>query len=51
VQLPSELMPNTTYTFNITGATDYNGNPVTPATSTFTTGSSFDWANPTVTAF
>ena len=50
VQLPSSLLPNTTYTYNITGVTDYNGNAMTPVTSTFRTGSSFDWNNPTVTA-
>jgi hypothetical protein len=50
VQLPSSLLPNTTYTYNITGVTDYTGNLITPATSTFTTGTNFDWNNPTVTA-
>ncbi|MGA2887791.1 MAG: Ig-like domain-containing protein [Terracidiphilus sp.] len=50
VQLPYALQPNTTYTYNIAGATDYNGNLITPVASTFTTGSSFDWTNPTVTA-
>ncbi|MFZ1086684.1 MAG: Ig-like domain-containing protein [Terracidiphilus sp.] len=50
VQLPWSLLPNTTYTYNVTGVSDYNGNPMTPATSTFTTGSSFDWTNPTITA-
>jgi hypothetical protein len=50
VQLPSSLLPNTTYTYNITGVTDYNGNAITPVTSTFTTGSSFDWNSPTATA-
>ena len=50
VQLPSALQPNTTYTFSITGVTDYNGNPITPVTSTFSTGSSFDWTNPVITA-
>jgi hypothetical protein len=50
VQLPYILQANTQYTFNITGVTDYSGNPITPVTSTFTTGSSFDFASPTVTA-
>lgn len=50
VQLPSSLLPNTTYTYNITGVTDYTGNAITPVTRTFTTGSSFDWNSPTVTA-
>jgi hypothetical protein len=50
VQLPYTLQPNTTYTYNITGVTDYAGHPITPVTSTFTTGSSFDWATPTITA-
>lgn len=50
VQLPSALQPNTTYTYSINGVTDYNGNPVTPATSTFTTGSGVQFSNPSVTA-
>ncbi len=50
VQLPSSLLPNTTYTYDITGVTDYTGNAITPVTRTFTTGSSFDWNSPTVTA-
>jgi hypothetical protein len=50
VQLPWTLQQNTTYTFNVAGVTDYNGNPMTPTTSTFTTGSSFDWTNPVVTS-
>ena len=50
VYLPASLLPNTTYTYNITGVTDYNGNPMTPVTSSFTTGTSFDWTSPTVTA-
>jgi hypothetical protein len=51
VSLPSALAPNTTYTYNISGVTDYNGNPGTAATSTFTTGSSLDFNNPGVSAF
>ena len=51
MQLPSELVPNTTYTFNVTGVTDYNGNPITPVTSTFTTGSTYDFNSPSVTTF
>ena len=47
VQLPWALSPNTTYTYNVTGVTDYSGNPMTPASSTFTTGTSFDYTNPT----
>jgi hypothetical protein len=51
VSLPYPLSPNTQYTFNITGVTDLNGNPMTaPATSTFTTGTGFDWNNASVTA-
>jgi len=51
VALPSALQPNTVYTFNVTGVTDYAGNPITPVTSSFTTGSSFDWTAPGVAAF
>ena len=47
VALPYNLQPNTTYTFNVTGVTDYSGNPITPVTRTFTTGASFDWTPPT----
>jgi hypothetical protein len=51
VSLPYPLAPNTQYTFNITGVTDINGNPMSaPATSTFTTGAGFDWNNASVTA-
>jgi hypothetical protein len=50
VQLPYSLLPNTTYTYNVTGVMDLNGNAMTPATSTFTTGSSFNFTNPTATA-
>jgi hypothetical protein len=50
VQLPWALQANTTYTYNIAGVTDLNGNPMTTATSTFTTGSSFDFTNASVTA-
>ncbi|MGD0894371.1 MAG: Ig-like domain-containing protein [Terracidiphilus sp.] len=50
VQLPYTLQPNTKYTFSVPATvTDLNGNPATPATSSFTTGSGFDWTNPTVT--
>jgi hypothetical protein len=48
VQLPYALQPNTQYTFNVAGVTDLNGNPATAATSSFTTGSGFDWTNPSV---
>ncbi len=50
VQLPSALLPNTQYTYNVTGVTDLNGNPMTPATSTFTTGSSYDYTTPVATS-
>jgi hypothetical protein len=51
VQLPWTMSPNTTYTFNWAGVTDLNNNPATgTTTSSFTTGSSFDWTNPTATA-
>jgi hypothetical protein len=50
VQLPWALSPNTTYTYNVTGVTDLNGNPTASTTSTFTTGTSFDFANASVTA-
>ena len=46
VELPWALAPNTKYTYSVTGVTDYSGNPVTPTTSTFTTGSSFDYSQP-----
>jgi methionine-rich copper-binding protein CopC len=44
VQLPWALSPSTQYTFNVTGVTDMSGNAMTPVTSTFTTGTSFDWS-------
>jgi hypothetical protein len=51
VQLPWALQPGTTYTFNFAGVTDINGNPASgTTTSSFTTGSAFDWTNPTVIA-
>lgn len=50
VQLPYALQPNTTYTYSISGVTDYAGNAITPVTSTFTTGAAVDYSNPTVTA-
>ena len=51
VQLPWALAPNTTYTFNVAGVTDLNGNPASgTTTSSFTTGSNFNWTNPTATA-
>jgi hypothetical protein len=50
VQLPWALAPNTTYTYNVTGVTDLSGNAMTPVTSTFTTGTAFDFANAGVTA-
>jgi hypothetical protein len=48
VQLPWALSPNTTYTYNVTGVTDLSGNAITPVTSTFTTGTGFDFTSPTV---
>ena len=49
VQLPWSLSPNTQYTFNVAGVTDLNGNPASGATtSSFTTGSGFDFTQPTV---
>ncbi len=51
VQLPWALAPNITYTFNTTGVTDINGNPASgTTTSSFTTGTGFDWNNPSITA-
>jgi hypothetical protein len=50
VQLPYALSPNTTYTYNVAGVTDLSGNPTTSTTSTFSTGSSFDFTNASVTA-
>ncbi|WP_263376654.1 Ig-like domain-containing protein [Granulicella aggregans] len=50
VQLPSVLLPNTTYTLNVSGVADYNGNLITPVTSSFTTGTGYDFVNPTVSA-
>jgi len=51
VALPWALRPNTQYTFNVAGVTDYNGTPAgAPLSSTFTTGSSLDITNPTITA-
>jgi len=51
VQLPWALVPNKTYTFNFAGVTDVNNNPAQgTTTSSFTTGTGFDWTNPTATA-
>jgi hypothetical protein len=50
VQLPWMLAPSTQYTFNVTGVTDMSGNAMTPVTSTFTTGTGFDWSQPSATA-
>ncbi|MGA9977890.1 MAG: Ig-like domain-containing protein [Candidatus Sulfotelmatobacter sp.] len=50
VQLPYALSAGTTYTYNVAGVTDLAGNPAIPATSTFTTGSSFDFTNAAVIA-
>jgi hypothetical protein len=44
VQLPWALAPSTQYTFNVTGVTDMSGNAMTPVTSTFTTGTNYDWS-------
>jgi hypothetical protein len=51
VALPSALLPNTTYTYSVSGVTDLTGNAMAPITSTFTTGSGFNFTNPTVVAF
>jgi hypothetical protein len=51
MQLPAELKPNTMYTFNVSGVTDYNGNAVSPSSSTFTTGSTYDFNSPAMTTF
>ncbi len=48
VQLPYALSPNTTYTYSVSGVTDYNGNAMTPVTSSFTTGATYDFTNPTL---
>jgi hypothetical protein len=48
--LPWALAPNTTYTYNVTGVTDLSGNAMTPITSTFTTGTAFDFTNAGVSA-
>jgi hypothetical protein len=49
INLPWTLSANTTYTFNVAGVTDLNGNAATgTTTSSFTTGSGFDWNNPGV---
>lgn len=50
VQLPYALSPNTTYTYNVSGVTDLSGNPTASTTSTFTTGTGFDFTNAGVTA-
>jgi hypothetical protein len=51
VQLPWALAPNTKYTISVPATvTDLNGNPATPANTSFTTGSGYDWTNPTVSA-
>ncbi len=51
VQLPWAMVPNTTYTFNFAGVTDLNGNPASgTTTSSFSTGSTFDWNNASVIA-
>ena len=51
VNLPTALLPNTTYTYSVNGVTDYNGNAGTPTTSSFTTGTTFDFVQPGVAAF
>ncbi|MGC2637763.1 MAG: Ig-like domain-containing protein [Acidobacteriaceae bacterium] len=50
VQLGEALQPGVTYTYNVTGLTDLNGNAITPVTSTFTTGNTVNWTQPTVTS-
>lgn len=46
--LPYVLLTNTKYTISVQGVADYSGNPGTAATSTFTTGSGYDWSSPSV---
>ena len=46
VNLPYSLTPSTQYTFNINGVTDLTGNVMTPTTTTFTTGTGFDFSGP-----
>ncbi|HVU45322.1 MAG TPA: Ig-like domain-containing protein [Terracidiphilus sp.] len=48
ITLPYALQPNTSYTYNVTGVTDLNGNAIAPVTSSFTTGGSFDFSGPSV---
>jgi Bacterial Ig-like domain len=48
INLPSTLQANTQYTINVNGITDMNGNPMAPTTSSFTTGSQFDFTQPSV---
>ncbi len=49
VQLPWALLPGVTYTFNVAGVTDISGNPASgTTTSSFTTGTGYDWSQPTV---
>jgi hypothetical protein len=50
VQLYSALAPNTTYTYSIAGVKDYSGNLMSTVTSTFTTGSLFDFTSPNLTS-
>jgi hypothetical protein len=51
VILPYALSPNTTYTYNVAGVTDLNGNPASGTlTSSFSTGSSFDFTGAGVTS-
>ena len=51
IQLGSALLPTTLYTFNFAGVTDVNGNPVSGTTTTsFTTGSSYDYTLPTISS-
>ena len=50
ISLPYSLSANTHYTINVNGVTDLNGNPMASTTSSFTTGNSFDFTQPSVTA-
>ena len=48
ISLPYSLSANTNYTINVQGVTDLSGNPIATTNTTFTTGSSFDFTQPSV---
>jgi methionine-rich copper-binding protein CopC len=50
VALPYALLPNMIYTYNVAGVTDLNGIPTASTTSSFTTGTGYDFTNAGVTA-